>query len=204
MERINLLFKSKNQVLAIIGLVILLIAIPLTMYLIRHPQIFKGRAAGRPPLEFFGAGVTDGTPPTTTSQNVNLKLTYGTGSAPSPSPSPTPTPTPTPTATPPPGSAPCTGGIQCDSQCVSGGQASCGPNSGLKVCHYTSGSSNCYQVNAPSQSCQLRPCVVASTPTPTPTPTPACKPRNASCTLGSDQCCRPMECTGLARSATCQ
>ncbi|TSC86839.1 MAG: hypothetical protein G01um10147_714 [Microgenomates group bacterium Gr01-1014_7] len=78
-----MLFKSKKQLLTIIGLLILLIAIPLTMYLARQTQIFKPRATGTAPMEFFrtGTGFVDigtnaaGTP-VSTEPNVKLRLTY--------------------------------------------------------------------------------------------------------------------------------
>lgn len=85
MFRINM-----NNLLKFLGLLILIAAIPVTLYLARHPQILKGRATGNPPMEFFGSGVSAGNPPITNNQNVQLRLTYvGT--------SPTTTPTPTPT-----------------------------------------------------------------------------------------------------------
>lgn len=36
---------NKKQILTIIGFIVLLVAIPVTFYLVRHPQIFKSRAA---------------------------------------------------------------------------------------------------------------------------------------------------------------
>lgn len=75
---INISFLSERQLrMARLALLIFVFAaIPLTLYLIRHPQIFKGRAFGNPPLEFLGPNVSEGTPPRATNQNVQLKLTY--------------------------------------------------------------------------------------------------------------------------------
>ena len=91
--------RKKNH-LQLSLILILLIAIPATLYLVRNTQIFKGRAhdVNISHIDFPGLS---GTPPTTTSQTVTLKLTYGTGTAPSPTPTPPP-------AAPIPSPLPCT------------------------------------------------------------------------------------------------
>lgn len=105
MDNLRNILKERRNLVAILVLAVLVVAIPLTIYLVRQQQILRSKAFGSPPIEFFGTGVTSGNPPTTTSQNVQLKLTYGLVSTPSPTPTPTPTPpitsTPTPTPVPP-------------------------------------------------------------------------------------------------------
>lgn len=80
MDYIGIL-RNKKQRIRLAVILLLVLAIPLTMYLIRQQQILRSRAAGNPPMEFFdppgAVGVVhDGTPPTTTSQTVQLKITY--------------------------------------------------------------------------------------------------------------------------------
>lgn len=105
MDNLREVLKERRNLVTILVLAVLVVAIPLTIYLVRQQQILRSKAFGSPPIEFFGTGVTSGNPPTTTSQNVQLKLTYGLVSTPSPTPTPTPTPpitsTPTPTPVPP-------------------------------------------------------------------------------------------------------
>lgn len=72
---------NKKQPLTIIIFIILLIAIPVTLYLVRQQQIIKSRAAFVPKVEFVDASgnvITE-----TTNPNVKLKITKKT--APSPS-----------------------------------------------------------------------------------------------------------------------
>lgn len=79
---------NKRQILIIIGFIILVLAIPLTLYLVRQTQIFKPKAAFIPKVEFVdvtGAPITE-----TTDLNVRLRITRE--EAPSPSPSPTASP----------------------------------------------------------------------------------------------------------------
>ena len=66
---------SKKQFFLLISLFILLVAIPLTLYLARQSQIFKGRATTLAPSSVAFVGLS-GNPPTTSSQNVELKLAY--------------------------------------------------------------------------------------------------------------------------------
>ncbi|OGE14033.1 hypothetical protein A3F00_02740 [Candidatus Daviesbacteria bacterium RIFCSPHIGHO2_12_FULL_37_11] len=105
---------NKRRARGILIVIFLLIAIPLTIFLVRQQQIFKGRALGEgSTLEAFaasGAPLPDSNNngiPETQSQNILLKLTWNPGAAqPTLTPSPTRTPTPTtsaPTATTAPG-----------------------------------------------------------------------------------------------------
>lgn len=75
------MFKIKRANLII--LLILIVALPVSLYLARHPQILRGRATGNPPMEFFQVGPgnvnldTDAAGiPVTTDSNVKLRLTY--------------------------------------------------------------------------------------------------------------------------------
>lgn len=83
---------NRKQLIGLAVLIFILVAIPLTIYLVKQTQTFKPKAFGIPPLEFSGPGVSEGNPPKTTSQNVQLRLTYSAipGTSPSPSPSPSP------------------------------------------------------------------------------------------------------------------
>lgn len=69
------IFKEKKNLTALLILLFLLVAIPLTLYLARNPQIFKGRATTLAPSSVAFVGLS-GNPPTTSSQNVTLKLAY--------------------------------------------------------------------------------------------------------------------------------
>lgn len=86
---------SKKRVLSIVVFIILLMAIPATMYLVRQQQTLKSRAAFIPKLEFVdatGKVITE-----TTNPNVKLRITKEqTGLTPSPSPTASPSPSPTP------------------------------------------------------------------------------------------------------------
>lgn len=90
---------TRKQIWAIVVFVILLFAIPLSLYLVRQTQIFAPRAAFVPKLEFLddtGNVITE-----TTNPNVKLKISKEI--LPSPSPSPTASPSPSPAPSPSPG-----------------------------------------------------------------------------------------------------
>lgn len=73
---------SKRQTLILIGIGLVILAIPLTIYLVRQTQIFQPKAAFVPKIEFTDASgnvITE-----TTSPNVKLRITK---EAVSPSPS---------------------------------------------------------------------------------------------------------------------
>ena len=109
--------KSKNGIRVLV-ILFLLIAIPLTIYLVRQQQILKGKAAGEgSTLVISGSAgdFTPGSPPSTTSQFINLSLNFGPGGViPTQPPVPTnPPPTTTtapgqPTSTPVPTQTPAT------------------------------------------------------------------------------------------------
>lgn len=64
---------TKRQVYILIGFVIILVAIPVTIYLVRQTQIFKPKAVFIPKVEFVDASgkvITQ-----TTSPNVKLRIT---------------------------------------------------------------------------------------------------------------------------------
>ena len=80
---------TKRQVVILIGFAIILIAIPLTLYLVQQTQIFRPKAAFIPKIEFVdtsGSLITE-----TSSPNVKLRITK---EAISPSPSPLSSPSP--------------------------------------------------------------------------------------------------------------
>ena len=79
---------KKQELIKLTGIIILLLALPASVYLTKHTQIFKPKAheANYSHIDFPGLS---GEIPTTTSQNVRLQLNYGTGSPPFPTPSPT-------------------------------------------------------------------------------------------------------------------
>lgn len=87
------MLRTNMSNLKLLGLLILIIAIPVTLYLVRHPQIFKGRALEESTIQFFRITDTTAVTPITSTpdQNVKLKLTYSSQTVTS-----TPTPTPTP------------------------------------------------------------------------------------------------------------
>lgn len=90
---------TRRQVFILIGFVIILTAIPVTLYLVRQTQIFKPRAAFISKLEFVdnsGNVITQ-----TTSPNVKLRITkeVATPSA-TTSPSVSPVASPSATASP--------------------------------------------------------------------------------------------------------
>ncbi len=74
--------------LQILILIILLLAIPVSLYLIGQSQIFKGRAQVASSIQFSGSGVTQNNPPSTSSQTVQLTLTYNGSVSPAPPPPP--------------------------------------------------------------------------------------------------------------------
>ena len=79
----------KRQTLILIGIGLVILAIPLTIYLVRQTQIFRPRAAFIPKIEFVNASgslITE-----TSSPNVKLRITK---EAISPSPSPLSSPSP--------------------------------------------------------------------------------------------------------------
>ncbi len=99
---------NKRQILIIIGFIILLLAIPVTLYLVRQTQIFNPKAAFIPKAEFLdsnGNVITQ-----TSTKNVRLKIIREVAPTPSPassvtpspsaSPSPSPVESPTPSPTP--------------------------------------------------------------------------------------------------------
>lgn len=100
---------NRKQTLAIIGFIILLFAIPITMYLVRQQQILKSRASFVPKAEFIDAQGNVIT--TTNTSSVRLKITKE-QVVPSPSPAvspsavPTAVPSPSPVASPSPVSSP--------------------------------------------------------------------------------------------------
>lgn len=75
---------TKRQVYILIGFVIILVAIPITLYLVGQTQIFRPKAAFIPKVEFVDAAgqvITE-----TSDPNVKLKITKETiTSSPSPS-----------------------------------------------------------------------------------------------------------------------
>lgn len=84
--------KNKRQILIIAGFIILLLAIPLTLYLVRQTQIFKPKAAFIPGVEFVdetGNVITE-----TTDLNVKLRITSELASSPAPSAEELPSPSP--------------------------------------------------------------------------------------------------------------
>ncbi len=88
---------TKRQTLILIGFVIILVAIPATLYLVRQTQIFRPRAAFIPKVEFVndtGQVITE-----TTNSNVKLKITKETAPSSSPSAQVSPSPSPSPGAT---------------------------------------------------------------------------------------------------------
>jgi len=97
--------KSKKQLISIIVVIIILVAIPLTIYLVRQTQIFKSKASGVPSLDFItgqGGAVLSGNPPQTDHQNDNwVRVAWNGGGGVVPSPtiptsvSTTPIPSPT-------------------------------------------------------------------------------------------------------------
>ena len=79
---------------------LLLIAIPLSLYLIQKQQILKGRATPGSTLEILGPSGNAVT--TTASRTVGLRLTYGQGTPPPPPPVGPPPPPPVGPPPPPP------------------------------------------------------------------------------------------------------
>ncbi|TSC66491.1 MAG: hypothetical protein CEO21_177 [Microgenomates group bacterium Gr01-1014_80] len=73
---INTIFKRNR--LGLIILLALLVAIPLTIYLVRQQQILKGRAAHAPPIEIITSPDVDNSvyPPRSSSRNIRLRLNY--------------------------------------------------------------------------------------------------------------------------------
>ena len=75
---------DKKRLLGLIILIILIIAIPLTLYLVRQTQIFKPRAGDttKSRIELWqnnssgNSQELTGTPPTVTDPNVQLKIYY--------------------------------------------------------------------------------------------------------------------------------
>lgn len=77
---------NKRQSLIIIGFIILVLAIPTTLYLVRQTQIFQPKAAFIPKVEFVdnaGNVITQ-----TSTPNVKLRIRREPVVSPSPSPSP--------------------------------------------------------------------------------------------------------------------
>lgn len=76
-DKIIALFRKDR--FKVILVIFLLIAIPLTIFLVRQQQILKSRAAGEGTLTVVGSqgGFTAGSPPSTTNNLVTLQLTYG-------------------------------------------------------------------------------------------------------------------------------
>ncbi len=78
----------QRQTLILIGIAVVIAAVPVTLYLVRQTQIFQSKAAFIPKIEFVddtGSIITE-----TQSPNVVLKITKE--ESPSPSPSPTSSP----------------------------------------------------------------------------------------------------------------
>lgn len=99
---------TKRQIIILIGFVIIVIAIPVTLYLVRQTQIFKPRAAFIPKVEFVDAAgqvITE-----TTDPNVKLKITKE--AAPTPSPSPSVSPSSSPSPSPSPAQTACADGTE--------------------------------------------------------------------------------------------
>lgn len=178
MDKISSLFQLKDKRFKFALVILLLIAIPLTVFLVRQQQILKSRALGEgSTLDILvGSSVN---PATTTSSSVSLKLTWNPGSV-TPTPTLTTTPTPTlggqPTSTPVPTSTaasptPTSTGGRCPGEggapvCLEGVQncvasLTCGvPCAGSKsVCYVT------------SQGQEARICCDQPSTLPTPTPT---------------------------------
>lgn len=85
---------SKKQILIILGFIILLLAIPATLYLVQKTQIFRPKAAFIPKAEFVDA--TGNVITQTSSQNVKLKIIKEVAATPLASPSPAESPSPSP------------------------------------------------------------------------------------------------------------
>lgn len=68
------MYKIDMSNLKLLGLLILIFAIPVTLYLAGHPQIFRGRATGTSEITFLDQNNNPITQ--SSSQNVNLRLTY--------------------------------------------------------------------------------------------------------------------------------
>ncbi len=93
---------NKKQLTRWAVILLLIMAIPLTIYLVRHQQIFRGRATNNSRIEFLtsaGASIPD--PATTTSQDIKVRLVFEPPTNNNPTNPPAPTTaqgTPTPTA----------------------------------------------------------------------------------------------------------
>jgi len=73
---VNIFSLSKKRLTSLGVFLLLLIAIPLSLYLIQKQQIFKGRATPNSSIDILGPSGNVIT--TTANKNVQLKLTYGT------------------------------------------------------------------------------------------------------------------------------
>ncbi len=65
---------NKKQILAILIFIVLLISVPVTIYLVRHPQILKSKADFVSNIEFLDAGGNAVT--VTSSANVKLRIKH--------------------------------------------------------------------------------------------------------------------------------
>ena len=103
---------DKKQILLIIGFIILLVAIPVTSYLVRQSQIIKSRAAFTTTADFLdSAGANANIVQETKSTSVWLRITHK--EAPSSTPNPTLVPAPTAASTPVASASPMPGAITC-------------------------------------------------------------------------------------------
>ncbi len=196
---------NKKRLSALVIFLLLLVAIPLSLYLIQNQQILKGRATPGSAIEF---PLLSGNPPTTNSQTVQMRLTYdqsggqpfapvaGTPAPPPPTPAPTQAPvvsrTPTP-ARPPAPVPPCTT-LVCTGACILYGGGTCG--SGYKSCQLT------------GQSCvpgaATQPCTIQCAAPPTPPPSSSCKTSGQTCSPGGDAQCCSHACYGSGANWQCR
>lgn len=67
---------DRKHLIGILILLLLLVAIPLTMYLIRQQQTIKSKAANDPRVQFGGSNVIAGDPPTANNPQVQITLNF--------------------------------------------------------------------------------------------------------------------------------